>query len=345
MLRPVFKTTLAALAIWAALPAAGALAGPDTARQPASKELRYTDMLVKESRSSEACEKVAGRIFVVHKFGTDCVATFVTRGYESRRQAVVFLDGDISVEKFQDQAALTKGYDGVKKLMQHWADKLKVRYILVSRLGINGSSGNHGLRRMPRETFAMMAATDILKQRLGLDSVALAGQSGGSTVAASMLTLGRSDVSCAVLGSGAFEIADLEWKHRTSKGFKVTKAALSAAMYDPSVNVAGIKSSPDRRVLILGDRTDTRTPFDQQLRFAEAIRAAGHHARVIPLEGSGENEHGAAQYTLPAAGSCLNKLADEKIAKAIQHRPAKAAAQASAKPAPVAAIKTVSATR
>lgn len=300
--------------------------------------LKYSDALQQESKSQSACETLGNHIFVKHEFGSDCIAYFVTKGSEARRQAVVFLDGDIPVEQLQDPDGLASSFDGMKKVMQIWADRLKVRYVFVSRLGVNGSSGNHGERRKPNETYAMMAATDLLKTRLGLDSIAIAGQSGGSTLAASFLTLGRTDVTCAILGSGAFELADLEYRYRTGKGYKVTKAALSQVMYDPSAHVADIKPSADRRILILGDRADTRTPFDQQLRFAEDIRAAGHHARVIPLLGSGENEHGATQFTLPAAGACLNKMPDEKIARAIQQKPDNARAQAApqTRTAPVA---------
>ena len=39
-------------------------------------------------------------------------------------------------------------------------------------------------------------------------------QSGGSTISAAMLTLGRRDVSCAVLGSGLLSVVDIEYAHR-----------------------------------------------------------------------------------------------------------------------------------
>jgi len=90
-------------------------------------------------------------------------------------------------------------------MMQIWADQFKVRYVFVSRVGMQGSSGNHAERRFPKETIVMNAVTDALKIRLGLDKLALAGHSGGSTIAASLLTMGRNDVTCAVLGSAPLD--------------------------------------------------------------------------------------------------------------------------------------------
>ena len=68
----------------------------------------------------------------------------------------------------------------------------------------------------------MNAVVDGLKARLGLDDLALAGQSGGAAIAAGLLTLGRKDVQCVVLGSGVTEAVAFEYdfaiKHGPDKG-------------------------------------------------------------------------------------------------------------------------------
>ena len=43
---------------------------------------------------------------------------------------------------------------------------------------------------------------------------------------------------------------------------------------------------------MLGDPTDTRTLFDQQMRFADGVRAQGHHARTVEVVGLGDLMHG-----------------------------------------------------
>lgn len=276
----------------------------------------YKDVLVEEGRSRSLCESKPGRIFVETAEGRACVAYFATAGQDDRREAVMFLDGDVNAERFADPKAMAVGQARLHQLLQGWADKLKIRYVSISRLGVNGSSGHHGRRRMPAETHIMNRALDLLKARLGLDRIVLAGQSGGSTISASLLTLGRRDVTCAVLGSGAFELVDLHHGSLVDHGRKVSVTALDRVMLDPARDIGGIKSDPQRRIFILGDEADTRTPFDQQQRFATALSKNGHHARLIAISGGGELDHLATRFTIPTAGACLNRLSDEKIATA-----------------------------
>lgn len=303
-------------AIRAAL-AAMLLAAPAAAAPVVSKPLPYREVMAAEARSAELCEAKPGRIFVTSGKDSECIAYFATKGHESERKAVLFLDGDVSPEKYVNAAGMERSLAQRMQHLQAWADKLKVRYVLVARAGVNGSSGDHGKRRLPKETLIMNGAADLLKQRLGLDTIALAGQSGGSTIAASMLSLGRTDVSCAVLGSGAFELVDLRHKDLTNHGYKVTKAEIAKASYDPSAHVGEIRRSPERRVLVLGDEADSRTPFDQQRRYVESLAAHGHHARLLAIDATDDNNHGATGYTIPTAGACLNGVADGKIAKAV----------------------------
>jgi pimeloyl-ACP methyl ester carboxylesterase len=159
----------------------------------------------------------------------------------------------------------------------------------------------------------MNSAIDILKTRLGINRFALAGQSGGSTISAALLALGRKDIACAALGSGAFELLDLEYKRLRANGRMVSKMALANAIYDPSSHVANIPADMSRRIFIIGDTTDTRTPFDQQKRYAEALQAAGHHALLIPIEAIGDLDHSAMAYVVPTAGGCLRGTPDDKL--------------------------------
>ncbi len=321
-LRPILTGLAAAAAILAAYAFTDAAAAAGTvALKP------YVNAMPDEAKSKELCESQPNRIFVQAGKVSECIAYFATKGHEKKKHAVMFLDGDISLEKFQDQAGLAKGTLARRKFMQQWADKQGQRFVDISRVGVNGSSGNHGPRRLPHETVIMNQAIDLLKVKLGLESVTLAGQSGGSTIAASLLTFGRKDVTCAVLGSGAYELVDLEYKHRLSKGGKADREQFEKMMYDPSKHVDGIAENPGRRILVLGDEADTKTPFDQQVRFVNAIREAGHHARLFPIDALGETDHNAAAMTIPVAGACARGDSDEKILKGIPRPAAKVASK------------------
>ena len=276
-----------------------------------SPGLKFHRVLIEESRSKAKCESVDNRVFVTTKLGTECIAYFVTKGFESRRQAVFFFGGDAASPANGTDLALQK------KLTQLWADKLRVRYVYVSRVGLQGSSGNHGERRLPKETFVMNAVVDALKAKLGLDDIALAGQSGGGTLAASLLTLGRTDVHCDVLGSGATELTEVQYEGLTRTGRHPTKSFLHRLMYDPSDHLRTIVTRADRRIFALADQSDAIVPFKYQAQFIDEVKAAGHLAKLIEVDAKGPQHHGTELYALAVAGACLNEVRDEPIIAAV----------------------------
>lgn len=279
----------------------------------------YSNVLVAEGKSKTACEAVDGRIFVNTRWGSECIAYYVTKGFESQRRAVMFIDGDVSLESYANPTKMAETLVATHKYMQSWSNKLKVRYISISRVGVNGSSGNHGERGKPKELMIINAAADALKQKLGLDTIALAGQSRGSTIAASMLSLGRKDVSCAVLGSGAFELVELEYARLKEKRLGASKAKMHDAMFDPASHIDSIAPDSRRRIFVMGDEADERTPFAQQQRYAEKIQSYGHHAKLIRVDAGdagSATDHAATLFVLPTAGGCLNGTSDEQLVKA-----------------------------
>jgi pimeloyl-ACP methyl ester carboxylesterase len=270
----------------------------------------------KEAKDRAACEALSDRIFITSDGTSECVAYIVTRGLETNRRAVVFFDGDVEARHAADTEEMARSFEGLKRLLQLWSDNLKVRFVAVSRLGLNGSSGNHGERRSPHETLIMDAAIDVLKTRLGIDRVALAGQSGGAAVSASILSLGRSDVSCAVLGSGAYSLVDLHHATLASKGRKVARERLDDTMFDPLRDADLIVTDPKRRIFIVGDEVDTRTPVKQQMHYLERLKSLGHHAVMVPVKATGEHNHVTTRYVLPTAGGCLTGASDANLLQA-----------------------------
>lgn len=306
-------TTLAALAV------AGALSAPAWPAAPAPKAGKFGPVLVAEQKSKSLCEADPHRVFVKYQLGSECIAYYVTPGLESKQQAVFFFDGDAAfTPDYADQDKQTQRMAMKQAMLDKWSAKMKIRYIYVSRVGLNGSSGNHADRRKPNETMVMSAAIDLLKERLGLTSIAIAGQSGGSTISASLVTQGRRDIACAVLGSGAFELTALQYETFAKAGSKITMAELAKRYYDPSAHIDGIRPDPTRRIFILGDPNDQRTPIDQQIRFHNQIEEAGHHVRFAFVDAKGELDHGTMQSTIPAAGACLNGVSDDRIVQAVR---------------------------
>jgi hypothetical protein len=274
----------------------------------------YKPVLVAESRSQELCESVKNRIFVATASGSECVAYWVTRGFEERNQAVFYMGGDYRPDEANNPTRSQAGVRLEMKVLQHQADFFRVRYVKIARLGIDGSSGNHGDRYKPHAVIVMNEAITLLKKRLGVKSIALAGQSGGSTLAASLLTLGRTDIACEILGSGDHKLVDFNYDTAQEKGWSVSKAQYAKMVYDPSRHVDFVARSADRRVFVIGDPGDQAVPFQYQWPFADQLLEAGHHARTIKVDILHDTvHHNATAYTWPAAGACLNGASDDEV--------------------------------
>lgn len=301
---------------------------PSRAIGAAGTNFRFRPVLMREARSRSLCESQPDRLFVAHHRGSACIAYFITAGEAALTRAVVFMDGDVPASRYdklgsrpQEAEAVLHGQLAERRTwLQAIAERHGVRIIQLSRLGVEGSSGNHADRRKPDELYAMSAAIDALKERFGLVDVVLAGQSGGATLAASMLTLGRRDVACAVLGSGAYELAALVHESILDDGRRrdISEHDVASVVYDPSRKVAGIARDDRRRVILLADRNDARTPFGQQRRFAAHMREIGHHARLFAIEATGALSHGATVYTLPLAAMCAAGASDDAMRDVVE---------------------------
>ena len=305
-----------------------ALAANAHAQRPAPAQaatgaapLAYTFQLPAESRSQALCEAEPDRIFVRHAQGSECIAYYATNpmpiagrarspagaasAAPEARPAIFYFEGDVPAADLA-RPGFTSSYLAQMRLVFHrLAAGTGVRFVFIARPGVFGSSGSHAFRRSPGEVLAMNAAVDGLKARLGISSIVLAGQSGGSTVAASLLTLGRQDVACAVLGSGLLSVVEVEYAHRARERLpEIKPALLQAVLYDPSQRLDAVPPAGERRIFVLGDPTDARTPFGQQRAFADRLSARGHHALAIEVSGSGEFMHSVSHHTLPAAAHC-----------------------------------------
>ena len=62
---------------------------------------------------------------------------------------------------------------------------------------------------------------------------------------------------------------------------------------------------------------DAIVAFKYQSQFVDGLKAAGHAAKLIEVEGEGAQHHGVEQFSLPVAGACLNGVTDESIVWAV----------------------------
>ncbi len=164
-----------------------------------------------------------------------------------------------------------------------------VPLVMLARPGTYGSSGNHRLRRRLRDEFTPInESLDVLKRRYGVQRFVLWGHSGGATAAAAMLTMGRTDIGCAVMSSSTFAYLE-RWQKRRDEDAGVSprpnEVALARKMYDPLDHVKNVVRDEKRIVYVLGDPRDKVTPFYFQARFAEALRSAGHRIVLSEVEG------------------------------------------------------------
>lgn len=271
-----------------------------------------------ESLSRLTCESKPDRVFVVHAQGTECIAYYPSPSHEPGAPVVFYFHGDLTAREVL-AIGFAEGYlDKAKRALAAIVERETASFVFVARPGVLGSSGNHGARWQLKEMLSMNSAVDAIKAQLGLTSITLAGQSGGSTIAAALLTFGRRDVTCAVFGSGALLLAETVSHLREVSGASPVGLDMLRKLYfDPGERMAGIAQQSGRRIFVLGDPVDTRTPFDLQRRFAGRLQAFGHHAVTVEVTARGDATHNVAHLTLPAAAKCARGIADAEIVQSL----------------------------
>ena len=194
-------------------------------------------------------------------------------------------------------------------LAQQYAHRFQWPWVLIARPGVYGSSGDHRVRRELIEFLSLNAAVTAIKERHGIKQLVLVGHSGGATAIAAMLTLGREDVLCAVMTSGAFSLAERDVRRSASSGRHYTGAEKK---YDPLDHVSGIRPSTVRKITVAGDPRDANTPFDLQRLFADTVRNAGHEVDLVQIKGEPPLYHDVGTQGLRLAVECvrarLNRL-------------------------------------
>ena len=272
----------------------------------------------KAARRDE-CAQNRHAVWVETALGTECIHYYPSAALDAALEgaapqpklAVLFFHGDhlAGSTPLGNYGKITPR--SLLDIAQNNERTYKVPYIIVARPGVYGSSGSHRERRRLKEFASLNAAVDAIKQHYGLDQVVLAGQSGGSTAAAAILTLARNDVKCAALGSGNYAVNTLAEIKRAKlgqaprRGCDVTDYCDA---YDVIEHVNGIVTDAARQIYVIGDPQDQNTVFELQQAFYDKVKKAGHEVTLIEAEGRGAERHSTTYVTYRVAGLCARGM-------------------------------------
>ena len=212
-------------------------------------------------------------------------------------RVLIYLSGDQMVF---DRAAT--GYSSrTPKTMQELADAMGLRagvpFILLSRPGTFGSSGEHKQRRRELEPRLMSAALDEIKARHAITELVLVGLSGGGHTVASLLGW-RSDIVCAVPTSSVSS-PKLRWQGM-GRDVDLTGYADS---YEPVEHLKREVFHPALRVFVLGDPMDGNVLWSTQTPLAARLKELGATVELLTGEGSDPQRH-----LLGASGQLIGSL-------------------------------------
>ncbi len=247
-------------------------------------------------------------VWVKHELGAECVRYFTsTLAKGPVQQAIIIFNADRLAGKtpvaYEDNS--TVALEFYLNLMERWQN---MPFILVARPGTYGSSGHHNQRRQRKEYLTMNGAIDELKKIYGFQRVTIGGQSGGANTTMALLTLGRTDVDCAVGSSGNYNARELA-KIRAAKAGATLPPNCDTTgycdLYTITDHVDGIKPDNKRRIYILGNPNDSNTLFQFQQELYNKIKARGFWVELKTSGGLGDAKHDMTGFLIPTLAQCI----------------------------------------
>lgn len=295
----------------------GACAPFEAMAQPPDDEEFPTSELIDGKRTSrEQCEATRDAVWVEHREGTECIRYFPSPNVTGARHAAFFFHGDQLDGRFLLPGAYKDNHASFLRAQAEGLARVNgVPYIFVGRPGAYGSSGRHTERRRLKEYLSLNAAVDAIKARYGLERVSLGGQSGGATSVGALLTLGRTDVLCAVAASGGFDALARarDMANQSGQNWRGCDTHGICDPYNVTDHVDGVQKSEQRRIFIVGDPSDANTFFKYQQAFADKLKAAGNDVTVVEAEAIGPMRHGLVFMANRVLGWCNAGFDNERI--------------------------------
>lgn len=259
------------------------------------------------------CLKQAGRVWAVMEDGVECISFVVAGAASGADIGLVYFGGDVP-EKDLAEASQSGARDRNQRRADRLAAAHKMPVVIVGRPGLMGSTGNHLLGGRRDEAQVIDAALDAIKDSAGFRRLALAGQSGGSRIIAQLMVIGRRDIACAAMASGAFDLPRLR-----GGGTSATNifGQPGRRYLVPMLQAKDIPALSTRRSFVIGDTRDMVTPYSEQKAWADKLVQLGHHAVLIEAEAADPEHHGLSEKGLMAAGLCANGRTDAEIRSAV----------------------------
>lgn len=273
--------------------------------------------------SAEQCAKVPNGLWIEVDGRGDCIRYYASGldGGGGNPKVLVYFGGDAMLRTSKGVRFIGETYErqspaGIQSDMAQWSRQGGVPAIHIARPGLYGSSGDHNMRRLPREIALMNAALDAVKKRYEISDFILAGQSGGGHIVASLLTR-RKDISAAVIASGLVSVKQVVsyWDQRR----KVPDWMIydTRDFVDPIDGIDLIDKDRPPQIYVISDPEDRVVPFVSQLRYVRRLRAAGFDPRHVYAHATDKNRHGLALYARLAAALIARDEQPKEIFRAL----------------------------
>lgn len=254
------------------------------------------------------------------KSARGCIRYFASNNAERSDTALIYLHGDVLSDRRTDKERYEKNANSAiqTSIAQRMSDAIGLPVIRLGRPGTFGSTGmRHAQRRLEIEAQLVNAAVSAIKERYHYSRIQLAGLSGGGGLVGALLTLGRDDIDCAVVGSGATSVKSRQRDfnpERYAKGLDQTGNRLSD-VFDPVDHVSFVRPDPGRRIFILGDPRDAKVSFASQREFHSRLVEAGISATLLTAAAVDVKHHDLSAKTQQTAAWCKAGLSDTDIQK------------------------------
>jgi dienelactone hydrolase len=280
---------------------------------PARAEIvKFSALMRGLTMTAQQCAALPQAVWITADGKSFCVRYYLSTAGGSGDRPVVMLQGD-QLGRFDPRtqqfeiAPDLKTEDTDTDTYVKYADAMSKRFkgpaIYFARIGLDGSSGFHGIRHTMLELHATNQALEAIKRQHHFAGFHLIGQSGGATLVGGLLGL-RTDLACAVPGSGnLIQLAAVKHPNSTPTSW-----------IDPAAMAPAIVKGSKARILVVTDPNDMVVPAERQTGFVERLHQAGGRVEQLFVQATDEKHHGVTLYAVFAMDGCINNASDALIA-------------------------------
>ena len=273
--------------------------------------------------SPEHCARVPNGLWIEVDGGGECIR-YYAHGFADGENpiALVYFSGDVMLRTSQGARHISQTYMvasplKIEKDLAAWSVEAQRPAIFLARPGIYGSSGDHNLRRRPREIELMDRALDVLKESFNISSFILAGHSGGGQIAAALLNK-RSDIDAAAISSGLVSVKQVAayWEYRREIPGKLLDDVTT--YYNPVDEIGNIRRDPKPAIYVISDPEDRSVPFYSQLYYVRRLRSIGLNPHHIYAHAPPPQRHLLAEHAKRAASLLARGRSEKDVRRALQ---------------------------